>query len=179
MRCNGFRPSTSWPIEPIDGSLSRPLAIRRLLRPLRRISRGAQAIEATGDLSRRVGGDGPSDEVGRLAEAFDGMLGKLEDAFRTQQRFLSEASHELRTPITVARGRLELLQEAGPEEREALSSVVEELDRMARIVDHLLLLARLDEGMPLTIEPVEAELVMREALLRGMAGQPREASVHA
>src|SRR5439155_4531177 len=92
-------------------------------------------------------------------------------------RFLSEASHELRTPITVARGRLELLQESNPTDQETVSSVIEELDRMARVVDHLLLLARLDEGMDLSIEPVEVELVMREALLRGMAEQPREATV--
>src|SRR5205823_590753 len=115
-------------------------AIRRILKPLRHISKGAESIEATGDLSRRVGGKGPSDEVGRLAEAFDGMLAKLEEAFRSQQRFLSEASHELRTPITVARGRLELLQESHPSDRETVSSVIEELDRMARVVDHLLLL---------------------------------------
>ena len=152
-------------------------AIRRILRPLKRISKGAESIEATGDLSRRVGGKGPSDEVGRLAEAFDGMLAKLEEAFRSQQRFLSEASHELRTPITVARGRLELLQESNPSDQETVSSVIEELDRMARVVDHLLLLARLDEGMDLSIEPVEVELVMREALLRGMLARPHDAVV--
>ena len=150
------------------------LAVRRILRPLKRMSRSAEDIEATGDLSRRVGVTGPSDEVGRLATHFDGMLTKLEASFRSQQRFLSEASHELRTPITVARGRLELLQ---TRDHESVDAVLGELDRMARTVDHLLLLARLDEGMDLSIEPVEVELVMREALLRGMAEEPREATV--
>jgi signal transduction histidine kinase len=107
------------------------------------------------------------------------MLEKLEDVFRSQQRFLSDASHELRTPLTVARGRLELLQEARPEGREAVASVVEELDRIGRIVENLLLLARLDEGMPVSIERVEAELVLREALLRGLVTDSSEATVEA
>src|SRR5207248_8203163 len=105
-----------------------------------------------------------------------GMLTKLEASFRSQQRFLSEASHELRTPITVARGRLELLQ---TRDHESVDAVLGELDRMARTVDHLLLLARLDEGMDLSIEPVEVELVMREALLRGMLARPHDAVVNA
>jgi two-component system OmpR family sensor kinase len=151
-------------------------AIRRILSPLRRVSKSAEDIEATGDLSRRVGSTGPPDEVGRLAGSFDAMLTKLEGSFRSQQRFLSEASHELRTPITVARGRLELLEAP---DREAVDSILEELDRMAGMVDHLLLLARLDEGMDLAIEHVEVELVMRESLLRGMADEPREAIVDA
>jgi two-component system, OmpR family, sensor kinase len=151
-------------------------AIRRILQPLKRVSKSAEDIEATGDLSRRVGVTGPPDEVGRLAESFDAMLTKLEGSFRSQQRFLSEASHELRTPITVARGRLELLDAP---EREDVHAIVDELDRMAGMVDHLLLLARLDEGLDLAIEPVEVELVMREALLRGMADEPREATVEA
>jgi len=151
-------------------------AIRRILQPLKRVSKSAEDIEATGDLSRRVGVTGPPDEVGRLAESFDAMLTKLEGSFRSQQRFLSEASHELRTPITVARGRLELLES---QDREDVHAIVDELDRMAGMVDHLLLLARLDEGLDLAIEPVEVELVMREALLRGMADEPREATVEA
>jgi signal transduction histidine kinase len=151
-------------------------AIRRILRPLSQVSKSAEDIEATGDLSRRVGETGPPDEVGRLAGSFDAMLTKLEGSFRSQQRFLSEASHELRTPITVARGRLELLE---AQDQQAVGAILEELDRMARMVDHLLLLARLDEGMGLAIEPVEVELVMRESLLRGMADQPREATVEA
>ena len=154
-------------------------AIRRTLRPLKRISKSVETIQTTGDLSRRVGGTGPMDEVGRLAVAFDRMLAKLEDGFRSQQRFLSDASHELRTPITVARGRLELLQEATPAGRETVAPVVEELDRIGRIVENLLLLARLDEGMALSIERVEVELILREALLRGMVTGPSEATVDA
>ena len=146
------------------------LAVRRTMRPLRRMSAAVEAIETTGDLSRRVGHEGPSDEVGRLAESFDAMLARLDEAFSSQRRFLSDASHELRTPLQVARGQLELLDEGlrGAEARRSLAVAAEELERMRRIVDDLLLLARLDEGMPLRREPVEVELVVREALLRGM-----------
>ena len=146
------------------------LAVRRTMRPLRRMSAAVEAIEATGDLSRRVGHQGPADEVGRLAKAFDAMLARLDEVFSSQRRFLSDASHELRTPLQVARGQLELLDEGlrGAEARRSLAVAAEELERMRRIVDDLLLLARLDEGMPLRREPVEVELVVREALLRGM-----------
>jgi signal transduction histidine kinase len=146
------------------------LVVRRTLRPLRRMSDEVASIQSTGDLSRRVAQTGPQDEVGRLAQAFDRMLARLEDAFASQRRFLSDASHELRTPLTVVRGQLELL-EAGLHDNEArrsLALATDELERMRRIVNDLLLLARLDEGMPLVSEPVEVELVLREALLRGM-----------
>jgi two-component system OmpR family sensor kinase len=151
-------------------------AVRRTMRPLRRMSSAVEGIQATGDLSRRVGRDGPADEVGRLADAFDAMLGRLDEAFRSHRRFLSDASHELRTPLQIARGQLELLEEGvrGAEARRSLAVAAEELERMRRIVDDLLLLARLDEGMPLRREPVEVELVVREALLRGMMLARRE-----
>ena len=77
---------------------------------------------------------------------------------------MSDAAHELRTPLTVARGQIELT----PDDPDALAAAVVELDRMGRIVEELLLLARLDEGLPLRREPVEVELVVEEALLRGL-----------
>ncbi len=157
------------------------LSVRRTLRPLGRMAREVAVIQETGDLSRRVGGEGPPDEVGRLADAFDGMLTRLEEAFRSQQRFVSDASHELRTPLTVIRGQLELLEARirSEEARRSLDVAVDELDRMGRIVEDLLLLARLDEGLTLVREPVEVELTLREALLRGLAGATRESTVEA
>ena len=154
-------------------------AVRRTLRPLRRMAEEVEGIQRSDDLSRRVRSDAPRDEVGRLAEAFDEMLGRLEDAFTSQRRFLSDASHELRTPLQVARGQLEFLEETvrDAEGRRSLAVATEELERMRRIVEDLLLLARLDEGMPLARERVEVELVAREALLRGMQLERREHSV--
>ena len=151
--------------------------VRRSLRPLRRMAAEVSAIEATGDLSQRVGLCGHTDEVGRLARAFDRMLTKLEGVLQTQRRFLADASHELRTPLTVARGQLELVADQLDPACAALALATGELDRMARIVDDLLLLARLDEGLQLRCQPVEVELVVREALLRGLLLAPREVRV--
>ncbi|GAC1364320.1 MAG: hypothetical protein NVSMB32_06770 [Actinomycetota bacterium] len=146
------------------------IAVRRTLRPLKHMSRQVESIQETDDLSKRVGGNGPADEVGRLAESFDRMLARLQESFQSQQRFLSDASHELRTPMTVVRGQLELLgmDVHNSEDARSVSIALEELDRMGRIVEDLLLLARLDEGMRLASESVEVELVVGEALLRGM-----------
>ena len=154
------------------------LVVRRCLRPLTRMVGQVAAIEATGDLSRRVTRGDERDEVGRLAWAFDRMLAKLEYVFRAQRRFLADASHELRTPLTVARGQLEVLAQR-VDGRQSLAVATEELDRMARIVDDLLLLARLDEGMQLRREPVEVELVLREVELRGLLLARRELRVRA
>jgi len=144
------------------------------------MTRQVEAVESTGDLSRRVGGGEANDEVGRLAAAFDRMLARLEQSFRSQQRLLADSSHELRTPLTVARGQLELLaEELGAEKRPSLGVVTDELDRMARIVDDLLLLARLDEGLELSPEQVEVELVLREAVLRALLVEQREVRIRA
>jgi signal transduction histidine kinase len=107
------------------------------------------------------------DELGRLADAFDRMLERIELAFESQRRFISDASHELRTPLAVVRGQLELLGAQlteAPKGRAELA--LDEVDRMNRIVEDLLLLARLDEGMHLELRPTEVDLVIQEAALR-------------
>src|SRR5205807_137731 len=70
------------------------VAVRRTLRPLEDMSHEVESIQETDDLSKRLSGHGPRDEVGRLAEGFDRMLGRLQEAFLSQRRFLSDASHE-------------------------------------------------------------------------------------
>ncbi|MDP8927660.1 MAG: HAMP domain-containing histidine kinase [Actinomycetota bacterium] len=155
--------------------------VRRDLFPLTRLSRDIEEIQAAGDLSRRVLNEGSPEEVVRVTQAFNNMLERIEDLFRSHQEFLANTSHELRTPLTVARGKVELLAEAAREElqRRELTTALSELDRMGRLVDDLLLLARLDEGIPLDLQPVEVELVVREALLRGLQEGPRRAEVDA
>jgi signal transduction histidine kinase len=153
--------------------------IRRTLRPLERMAADIKTVQDADDLSRRVGEAGPMDEVGRVAESFNKMLSRLEKAFVWRRRFLSDASHELRTPVTIARGQLELIafDRSRSDNERSVAVALEELDRIGRIVEELLLLARLDEGMPLAREPVEIELVLREALLRGMLIEQRKATV--
>lgn len=155
--------------------------VQRALFPLTRLSRDIEEIQAADDLSRRVSSEGSPEEVVRVTLAFNSMLERIENLFRLHQEFLANTSHELRTPLTVARGKIELLAEATQEElhRQELGTALSELDRMGRLVDDLLLLARLDEGIPLDLQPVEVELVLREALLRGMQQGPRRADVEA
>src|SRR5262249_3485445 len=138
--------------------------------------REIESIEATGDLSRRVTRDDRDDEVSRLALAFDRLLGRLDAVFESQRRFVADAAHELRTPLTVIRGQFEL---SGKGDHKSLGIAVGELDHMARIVEDLLTLARIDEGMKLAREPVEVELLVREALLRALQIQAREVHVDA
>jgi len=156
-------------------------AVRRSLRPLTRMVRQIASIQASGDLSQRVGPTDIADEIGQLASAFDRMLSRLQDAFRAQQRFLSDASHQLRTPLTVARGHLELLQQelTTAQGRRSLGIATAELDDMAKVVQDLLLLARLDEGIPLERRAVEVDLILREAVLRALPPSAQSATIDA
>ncbi len=154
-------------------------SIRRTLRPLARVSDEIDRIHAASDATQRIPRDGPDDEVGRLATAFNRMLERLDESFRVQRRFLADASHELGKPITVTRTQLELLEQSvrDPDGRRALAVSVEELDRIEMIVDELLLLARADEGLPLIREPVQVQTALGEALLRGLVLAERTSSV--
>jgi signal transduction histidine kinase len=126
----------------------------RVLAPVRAVRTTAERISES-DLTRRIEVRG-SDDVAELARTFNSMLDRLEGAFATQRRFLDDAGHELRTPITVIRGHLEVMGE-DPEEREsAMRLVIGELDRMKRMVDDLVLLAKSHE--PDFIHPGEVEL---------------------
>ncbi len=121
------------------------LAAGRALAPLSRIADRAASITA-GDMSGRVGPLGTHDEVARLATSIDAMLGRLERAFAAQTRLVHDASHELRTPLTIARGNLEVAllehHDAPPELQAAIELAISEIDRMSRLVDGMLRLAR-------------------------------------
>lgn len=121
------------------------IAAGGVLRPLRDLSDTAQAITDTDDLSRRIPAEG-DDEIADLGRTFNEMLDRLEEAFETQRRFVDDAGHELRTPITVIRGHLELMGDDPAERAETVAIVTDELDRMSRIVDDMLLLAKSEQG---------------------------------
>ena len=127
----------------------------RVLRPLRSLADTAQRISET-DLTRRIPVRG-DDEASRIATAFNDMLSRLEAAFATQRQFLDDASHELRVPLTVVRGNVEILElEPDAEERAAMVTVItNEIERMNRIVEDLLLLARAERPGFLAVEPVD------------------------
>src|SRR5438270_3042220 len=104
---------------------------------------------ASGDLTHRLSAAQSSDEIGRLADTFNEMIARLEGSFRQIQRFSADASHELRTPLTVMKGETELAlrrPRSAEDYRLVLESSLEEIDRMARIIDDLLFLSRADLG---------------------------------
>lgn len=111
-----------------------------ILKPVGRVTDAARGISES-DLRRRIEVPG-QDEIGRLAETFNEMLDRLESAFTGQRRFIDDASHELRTPITIIQGQLDVLGDDPDERRKTLGIVMDELDRMGRFVNDLLLLAR-------------------------------------
>jgi signal transduction histidine kinase len=148
------------------------LAMGRALRPLRAVTETARTIEET-DLSRRIEVSG-SDEVARLGRTFNAMVGRLERAFAAQQAFLSDAGHELRTPITIVRGHLEVMGDDPVERRETIVLVTDELDRMHRMVDDLLVLARAERPDFLLPEDIDLAAVMGEVHTKATALGRRE-----
>jgi two-component system OmpR family sensor kinase len=139
----------------------------RALRPVDHMVQTAQAIALEHDLSRRVPAPPQSDELGRLAETLNAMLASLEASARAQQRFVADASHELRAPLTAIQGNLELLRmQAVPagESGEMLADVEREAARLGRLVADLLALARADSGLTLPRRPVDLDQVVIETL---------------
>lgn len=147
--------------------------VRVGLRPLSRIETTAAAIGA-GDLSRRVEGEDPRTEIGRLAGSLNAMLGQIEDAFAERtaseermRRFVGDASHELRTPLASVRAYAELFDRGArdrPEDLErCMAGIERESRRMGILVDDLLLLARLDQHRPAVRRPVDLAAVAEDA----------------
>jgi two-component system, OmpR family, sensor kinase len=115
----------------------------RVLAPVQLLTETAHSISRS-DLTRRIEVRGRN-EAADMAHSFNSMLDRLEGVFRSQREFVQDASHELRDPLTICRGHLELLGDDPDEHREAISIVLDELDRMGRIVDDLQVLAEADQ----------------------------------
>jgi heavy metal sensor kinase len=121
---------------------------RKALGPVARMTEQAAGI-GIDRLDERVAVPRSTDELGQLARTFNAMLERLERDVQDKRRFVADASHELRTPLAVMRSELDVSLDAdglSSEEREVLESVRDEVDRMSRIVERLLILARIDEG---------------------------------
>jgi signal transduction histidine kinase len=126
----------------------------RLLAPLRTLRETAEEINDS-DLSQRLPETG-NDDITALTRTFNRMLDRLEAAFVGQRQFLDDAGHELRTPLTVLRGHLELLDVGNPEEiAETRELLLDEVDRMSRLVGELILLAQSDRPDFVTPRPVD------------------------
>jgi len=142
------------------------LVATRTASPLRRFAATAAEVDA-GDLTPRLETSGAdAAELRTLAEAFNHMLDRLDHAFARQREFVSDASHELRSPLTAMRGQIEVLaRQANPsaaEVRRVEAVVLREVGRTERLVEALLTLARLDEGAGPTVDEVQAGPFFRE-----------------
>jgi signal transduction histidine kinase len=144
----------------------------RVLAPLRLLRDTARSITET-DLSRRIPVRG-RDEVAQLAVTFNDMVDRLQAGFTTQRRFTDDAGHELRTPITIIRGHLELLEDDPEERRQTIALVLDELGRMSRIVDDLILLAKAERPDFLELHPVDVEVLTGEVFSKVSALAPRD-----
>ncbi len=137
---------------------------RRGLRPLRALADAAGEIERTADPSRRLPEVQPLDEIGRLTGVLNRMLGALEQARAGERRFLADASHELRTPVTALLGNVEYAIRHGAD-ADVLGDLRHDATRLARLVDSLLALERAGETAP------PAERVALDALIRSVAAE--------
>ena len=138
----------------------------RVLAPIERISGVAREIQAT-NLSRRIDLEGPDDELKRLADTFDAMLARLDTAFERQRQFVADASHELRNPLAVIRTNVDVVladPDAEPESLRQTATVVRRAsERMTRLVDDLLALARLEAPSARSDEVELGELMCEAA----------------
>jgi signal transduction histidine kinase len=144
----------------------------RLLRPLRSLRETAQHIGES-DLTQRIEVTG-HDDVSELARTFNSMLDRLEGAFGAQRELLDDVGHELRTPITVVRGHIELMDAGDPDDVAATRTLVlDELDRMNRLVEDLIVLAKVRRPDFLRTSAVDLDPFLDEVLDKAGALAPR------
>jgi signal transduction histidine kinase len=162
------------------------LVAGRALRPLKVVAGAAGEIGRTRDFGRRLPSPRSRDEVALLASSFNRMLDELQDAYRglstaldAQRRFVADASHELRTPLTTIQGNAGLLAHGPPiaeaVQRAAATDIAEESERMSRLVDRLLTLARADSGLRLELASVDLRAVVVDVTRQAAAVHPDRA----
>jgi signal transduction histidine kinase len=144
----------------------------RALAPVRQLTETARTISQS-HLTQRVEVRGTGDAA-EMARTFNAMLDRLETVFSSQREFVEDASHELRDPLTICRGHLELLGEDPDEQRQTVALVTDELDRMTRTVDDLQLLADSEHPDFLRPEPIDLDLFAHELTAKASALASRE-----
>lgn len=153
---------------------------RKALTRVETINQTAKAIAASQGFHQRVMHRGPQDELGELVETFNEMLESLEKAYMSQRRFLADASHELRAPLTTIRGNLDILQKVKTipqeEQDEILQDIRSEAIRMSKMVGDLLSLARADAGQEIRMQVVDLSKIVKGVELE-LAAWPARAAV--
>jgi signal transduction histidine kinase len=154
------------------GSLLAWRLANRIVQPVTELTTTARSISEA-DLSSRIPERG-RDEVAQLAATFNQMLDRLERAFEAQGRFVHDAGHELRTPLTIVGGHLQLLEADPDAQSETLALVNDELERMGRIVEDLLVLAKHQQPDFLALTTLDAGVLTDEVHAKLRALAPRE-----
>lgn len=148
------------PLFVLAGALGCYFILRRSLRGLDAVNAAASSIGEGKDLSRRIGSVPGGRELTQLAENFDGLLERLQRSFEAERRFTADASHELRTPVSIIKSACEYAEafdETDEERRETLGMIHRQADKMAGLIGQLLALTRLDQGTE-TLRPVPLDL---------------------
>lgn len=139
------------------GSIALPLVVRRSLKPLKEVTHAVEDISLA-DLSARVPVPDTGDEVAELASEFNRMIDRIAEDEETRRRYLAAISHEVRTPLAIAEGHLEMWETLGPAEGQSASdmarTVQRELERLRRVLDDLLAVARGADDLAVRSEPV-------------------------
>lgn len=135
-------------------------ATGRILAPLGNFSQTLKSITES-DLSQRIQIRGQG-ELAQLGNTFNAMMERIEDSFATQRNFINDAGHELKTPITIIRGHLELMDIDTPDQQETVNLTIDELDRMNRLVEDLIVLTKAERPDFLKIETIELTTFMTE-----------------
>lgn len=143
----------------------------RALAPVRELTQTARSISQS-DLTRRIEAHGAGDAA-EMAKSFNAMLDRLERTFRGQREFVQDASHELRDPLTICRGHLELMGDDPEEQRHTIGLVIDELDRMSRMVDDLQLLAEAEQPDFVQPDKLDLGLIAHELVAKASALGPR------
>src|SRR5258706_1220444 len=140
------------------------ILLGRALFPVETITAGWGQVNKADDLSRRIPYQGRTeDEIGELVQSINQTLERLESLFTSQQRFLADVSHDLRTPLTVIKGNVDLIRRMKVADEESLNSIDQEAGRLTRLVGGLLMLAQAESGkLALNFKAVELDLLLTE-----------------
>lgn len=153
------------------GTIGGYLLSKKMLAPIDRVSSLATRISST-NLKERINYQGPDDEVKRLSDTFDDMVGRLENAFESQKQFIQDASHELRTPIAIAQTNIEVAEMEGETSARDYKRLMEilkmSLDRLNKLSDNLLLLSN-GEASQMKTSVVDMGTILNETTMESRA----------
>ncbi|MEO1792560.1 MAG: HAMP domain-containing sensor histidine kinase [Cyanobacteria bacterium J06629_19] len=144
------------------------LSAGKLMAPISRLSQTARSISES-DMTQRIPIPQSDGELAELTYTFNAMMDRIQAAFDSQRNFINDASHELRTPITIIQGHLELLDDDPQSRQETIEIVMDELDRMGRLVSDLLLLAKSERPNFLQLESLNVEQFLEGVFAKASA----------